>query len=173
MSVALTYTLTINGVNAFINTVDGGTGSDRRALPAFSKELTNGTGASQANVFSYDEFDITTGATATIDLSALPTMFGTGNLSGAGGKLKLLVLELVTATTGYTAKLMAGASNGFSACFSDASDELIFGAGSPLVIASLVDGFTVDSTHKTLKVTNPAGGTASYKLTVVGVGAVA
>ncbi len=90
--------------------------------------LTDGTGANKAQVPIVDQRTLTTGASETLDLKAILSAFGTAALT----KIKALRIELVTATPGYTLKLKAGASNGFSACFSDPSDELVIQAGGAL-----------------------------------------
>jgi len=132
------------------------------------KAFTDGTGANKAQVAASDQRTLTTGTDETLDLKALGCAFGTAAFT----KVKAIRIELVTATTGYTLKVKAGASNGLSAWFSDASDELIVQAGGAVQLEAPIDGYVVDATHKTIQITNPAGGSATYNIIVIGEGTV-
>lgn len=128
----------------------------------------DGTGAGKAQIVVSDQRTISDGADETLDLKSLGAAFG----SAAFAKLKALRIEVVTVTTGYTLKLKAGASNGLSAIFSDSSDELVLQAGGALTLEAPVDGYVVDATHKTVKVTNPSAGAVTYNLYLIGEGTV-
>ncbi len=134
-----------------------------------TQTFTDGTGSGKAQVAWSDQRTITTASDETLDLKAVTTAFGTAAFT----KIKALRIEVVTATTGYTLKMTAGASNGLSAFFSDASDEIVIQAGGGLTLEAPVDGYTVDDTHKTLKMSNPAGGSVVYNIFVIGEGAIA
>jgi hypothetical protein len=134
----------------------------------YDLSLTDGTGSGKAQVVWQDKRSILTGASETLDLKSLPRASGRAALT----KMKALIIKVTTATTGYTLKLKAGASNGFSAIFSDATDELVVGAGGVLVLTSGVDGYTVGATTKTITITNPAGGTLDYDIIIIGEGAI-
>lgn len=133
-----------------------------------TRSLTSGTGANKAQIAIADQRSLTTGANETLDLKAMASAFG----SAAVTKIKAIRFELVTATAGYTLKVKAGSSNGLSAFFSDASDEVVITAGGALQLEAPVDGYTVDATHKTLLITNPAGGTATYNILILAEGGV-
>lgn len=137
-------------------------------LKTITMNLVNGTGANKAQVLASDQRTLTTGTNETLDLKAMANAFGSAALT----KIKAILFEVVTATTGYTLKVTAGASNGLSAFFSDASDELALQAGGGALLWAPVDGYTVDATHKTLKITNPSGGSVVYNIIVIGEGAV-
>lgn len=133
-----------------------------------TRTFTNGTGSGKVQVGIADQRQLTTGTDETLDLKAILSAFGSAALT----KIKAVRIELVTATAGYTLKVKAGASNGLSAWFSDASDELVIQAGGAWQLESPVDGYVVDATHKTVKITNPAGGTATYNILILAEGAV-
>lgn len=133
-----------------------------------TRTFTNGTGANKAQIAVSDQRTLTTATNETLDLKAITSAFG----SAAFTKVKAIRLELVTAAAGYTLKIKAGASNGLSAFFSDASDEIVLTAGGGLTLEAPVDGYTVDATHKTLLITNPSGGSAVYNIYVIGEGTI-
>ena len=130
--------------------------------------ITDGTGRDKAQVLADVQTTLTTLGDVTLDLKALDSAFG----SAAFTKIKAILVEVVTDTTGYTLKMKAGAADGFSACFSDPSDELVLQADSVLLLTSPRDGYTVDATHKTLLFTNPSGGSITFNLVVIGEGAI-
>lgn len=168
MAVSLTGNMRVVFANSFANNLDISTVTEQLSK-TYAKETTSGTGQNKANVQWHDTRTLTTGATETLDLQALAgAAFGTVNLS----KIKALVINVTTTTTGYTLKLKAGASNGFSACFSDPSDELVITNNGLLALFATGDGYTVDATHKTILLTNPAGGSLTYDIIIVGEGSV-
>ncbi len=136
---------------------------------AITKNITNGTGANKAQAVWSDTRSLLTTANEEIDLRAIVNGFGT--LTAA--KIKYIIINPVTVTTGYRLLVGGAASNAWSACFADPSDILRVDSGSPVVLSSLVDGWTVDATHKQLKIENPSGGTFEYEIIVVCEGTVA
>ena len=134
-----------------------------------AKAWTNGTGSGKAQASWSDIRSILTTANEELDLTALANAFGTLTIA----KVKMLIINPVTATTGYRLLVGGAAANAWSAFLADPSDIVRVDSGSPLVLTSLIDGWTVDATHKMLKIENPSGGTFEYQIIIVGEGSVA
>jgi hypothetical protein len=130
-----------------------------------TQSYATGTGANQAQHIWIDERSLATTTSETLDLTALAGgAFGT--ITAA--KVKEIIVELLTTTAGYRLLVGAAASNAFDAPFSgDATAVAYVGAGGHLHLSNPVDGYVVDGTHKSLKIENPSGGTASYRITVI------
>lgn len=151
------------------NALDLTTVSDRISNKTISKPFTNGTGANKAQHVFSDVRSILTTASEEIDLRALVNGFGT--LTSA--KVKAILINPITVASGYRLLVGGAAANAFSACFADPSDIIRVDSGSPMLLTSLVDGWTVDATHKMLKIENPSGGTFEYEILVLVEGSVA
>lgn len=154
--------------HTYVNALDLNNVTDKLAKTV-KKSFTNGSGANKAQAVWTDSRSLLTTTSETLDLNALVNAFGTLSLS----KVKAIMIYPTTATAGYRLLVSAGASNGWSACFGDASDVLRVDAGSPALLTSFVDGWTVDGTHKTIKIENPSGGTVAYEILILGEGTVA
>ncbi len=135
---------------------------------SITKSFTDGTGASKAQAAWTDIRSLATTTSEDIDLTALTNAFG----DLAFTSVKLLIINVLTATTGYRLLVGGASSNAWSAFVDDPSDIVHIGAGSAFVITDWIDGLDVDSTHKVLKVENPSGGTVQYEIIVLGEGAV-
>ena len=137
---------------------------------SYSSAYTNGTGASKAQEVWHDKRTLLTTANEELDLTALAGgAFGTYNFS----KIKALVIHVNTVTSGYRLEIGGAASNAFSAFVKDPSDiDLCAASGTKILIDSPIDGATVDSTHKMLKINNPSGGTVEYEIWILGEGTV-
>jgi hypothetical protein len=137
----------------------------------YQKDFTNGTGAGKGQVEYYAEGTLAAATnTVTIDLQALPVAFGTASLT----KIKYFYFRVATTTTGFKATVDGGAANPFTAFWSDPSDiEQVYADGE-FSKSAWTDGFVVDATHKTLRITHLAGGAPlSYDLYIIGEGTVA
>lgn len=131
--------------------------------------LANGTGANKAQHVFTDKRSLLTTVSEEIDLKTLTNAFGTLAIT----KIKAILINPITATTGYRLLVGGAAANAFSACFADPSDKVRVDSGSPLLLSSFVDGWTVDATHKLLKIENPSGGTFEYEILIFAEGALA
>ena len=126
--------------------------------------VTNGTGSGQANGYYKDVVTIAAGATANVDLRALPLVFmgGTGTLSLASVKV-LLIRNRST-----TASLSAGVSvaNRWSALSADA---IAIGPEGVLYTTHLSSGLSTTASNKVLAITNNGAAAAEIEIYVVGV----
>ena len=130
-----------------------------------TQDFLNGTGANKLGKHWSDQRSLTTGTNETLDLTAL-TGGAFGNVSFS--KIKVIIIVVTTTTAGYTLEVGGAGTTPFSACFKDPSDIAVAGAGGYLVLTAPVDGMTVDSTHKSLKINNPTGGTINYDIVIAG-----
>ena len=173
MSLACSGSVKLQFLMSLINTGDDGIAVSDPASKSFENAFTNGTGANKAQLTYHAQRTITTGSSIALDLRALTastdgSVFGTYVFS----KLKAIGIALVTATTGYVLNVTPGDSNPFSALFGGTTETQKIGAGGFWAITSPVDGWTVDSSHRTIKIANPAGGTATLVVFAVGEGTV-
>jgi hypothetical protein len=134
-----------------------------------SMSLSNGTGASKAQIQYHNQLSLLTNTSVELDLRALVTAFGVAVMS----KVKMMAVQVITETSGYTVEVGGAASNAWEACFGAAGDVVIVGAKSCLMLGNVIDGLTVDASHKQLKFHNPAGGTVTFKVWIIGEGAMA
>lgn len=160
--------ITVNWKHIFNN------GADMRAVvdkldKEVKKTITDGTGAGKAQAVYADTRSLLTTASEDIDLRALVSTFGLLTAT----KIKAILINPVTAATGYRLLVGGAATNAFSACFGDASDVIRVDSGSLMLLTSLIDGWTVDTTHKLLKIENPSGGTFEYEILILVEGSVA
>lgn len=132
----------------------------------------NGSGSGQAQQMWFDERTLLTTATEELDLQALAAgPFGTVNFS----KVKGIIIRVTTATAGYRLLIGGAVANQFAGAaqmLQDATDKIKIGAGSQFFMSNFVDGFTVDGTHKDIKIDNPSGGSVTYQIIIWGTGTV-
>lgn len=133
------------------------------------KSFANGTGANQAQHVWHDKRTLNAGASDNLDLTSLANAFGNLTLS----KVKAIFVNILTTTSNYRLNIGGASTNAWSAFVADATDKVVVGAGSPFLWVSLVDGGTVDSTHKVLKIENPSAGAVQYEIWILGNGSIA
>jgi len=132
---------------------------------------THGTGNGKAQLCYHVLRSLATTTNETLDLQALLATFGTYKFT----KIRAIVVELDTLNSGYRLEIGASAANqwaGASQALKDNTDIIRVPAGGRWLAESPVDGFTVDATHKTLKIDNPSGGTVEYRLYILGEGTI-
>ncbi|MCK9570375.1 hypothetical protein M0R72_15620 [Candidatus Pacearchaeota archaeon] len=137
-----------------------------------NKAFTDGTGANKAQVHWTDQRILLTTAGETLDLEALAGAFGVVTFD----KIKFLIIEVTTLTTGYRLEVGAADANqwaGANQLLKDVSDILRVEAGGVLLWIAPVDGGVVDGTHSDLKIYNPSGGSVTYNIIAIGEGTVA
>ena len=153
MALTLSHELRLVRTTAFVNTLsDGSTVTSTGQPNVTAVTLTNGTGANKAQVQWQGRVTLAGAANSTLDLAALTAGAFAGTI--AMSKIKSIEMQMVTLTTGVAAEIGGAASNAFSAFAKDPSDIVVLGAGGVLVWTNPVDGWTVDGTHKSLKLTN-------------------
>ena len=152
----------------FKETLDLSIVSDAAKLE-FSGSVSDGTAADQCDKLWHDERTVAGGANDDLDLTALVTnLFGT-NVTIALAKLKWLLIVNKSTTAGDKLRLDSSVTSGFTGVFGDsATSKLEIGADSPLLVGRRKDGWTVDATHKVLRVHNPGGTAITYRIALAG-----
>lgn len=126
-----------------------------------SEDYTVGTGSSQAE-FAYSKAE-SSAVAVTYDLNDGSLVDQVGRTM-ALTKIKALVIRNTTSSTSILT-VGDGASNPLSP-FGVVGDVVKIGPGGCLALTWPVDGFTVDATHKTLKITPSAA--ATWEIQIVG-----
>ncbi|MDD3920950.1 MAG: hypothetical protein PHO41_07265 [Eubacteriales bacterium] len=166
---ATTFTGLVRAVvsGTFVNVLDLGNVTDGLSK-GYSTSFADGTGSGKAQVQFHDQRTLLTTNDETLDLTALVGAFG----AAAFTKIKALVISVVTQSNGYRLQIGGAAENAHSAMFADPADVLEIQAGATLMLTAPVNGYTVDATHKNLKIANPSGGSVTYDIIIIGEGAV-
>lgn len=131
--------------------------------------ISNGSGAGQADMIFQDQRTLGASASESLDIQtgALTDIFGNAiTLS----KVKAIIVTALGTNTNNV--LVGGAgSNAFSGPFGSTTDYATIVPGGMLVlVAPTAGGYTVDGTHKLLKVANSAGTTGvTYNIIIFGV----
>jgi hypothetical protein len=88
-------------------------------------------------------------------------------------RIKLLIVQLITATAGYTLEVGGAASNAASTFFGDATDKLIIrGGGFGILYAPDATAYAITAgTGDILKVNNPNAAGITYNIELVGASA--
>ena len=142
--------------------------NDDNRLP-FAKELSDGSAAGQADVVWHAaDQTLADGHATTLDLTALvQSMFG-DTISIALGRVKAILL-INRNTTGSAFLSVGGAgSNPWSAPFGTTGDTVKVMPESPLLMANLRDGWSVDTGSKTLGLQQPSAATCSSNIAILG-----
>lgn len=144
-------------------------------LTRLALTLTDGTGASQANVAylsgTYADLSvprsIAAGANDDIDLSGT-----TDDALGIDTALtKVRVLAIAPDATNVNDIRVGGATNPFLGPFNDATDKINIGPGDFWVQTNRSAGWTVTpGTGDILRIHNPGGVAATYHIAIIGIG---
>lgn len=140
-------------------------------VKAITDSLANGTGLDSANLVFADQRALAGSATENLDLSgALTNDLGE---TVVFARAKAILVELVTATAGYTLLVGGAASNQFATIFGDATDKLVVrGGGFALLWAPDVTAYAVTAaTGDLLKIDNPNAGAITYNIIIIGASA--
>ncbi|MCL5105670.1 MAG: hypothetical protein M1133_16380 [Armatimonadetes bacterium] len=170
MGQTLAATLTVRARNTYTNALDLANVVDSFDM-SFSDTLANGAGANQAQVVWHDRRSLLTTATEELDLAgALVNAFGTVTFT----KIKGIIIDVRTVTTGYRLLIGGAAANAFETWLGAAGDKIRIDAGGMFCLTSPVDGYTVTAgTGDILKIDNPSGGTVEFDIYIIGTGSVA
>jgi hypothetical protein len=130
--------------------------------------LANGTGSGYANFAYQDQLTITASSSSTLDLTALVDEFG---VTQTMTKVKVLAIRLYSSSdTSATLNVGAAAATIFSPMFAASNDIAVVRYQGWLVFACKdATAYTVDATHKSLKIANNSS-TQSITVDVVIVG---
>lgn len=134
----------------------------------FSLSLVDGSAGTTglADVTASLDSSVDAGSPVTLDLTDLDR--GTTLPNADFSQINVLIVENNTAEGGGNL-IIGGASNAFSAMFSDSSDKAVIPPGGVAVLVMTPVGLTVGATTKNLKVDSSAG-TVDYKMVIVGTG---
>lgn len=126
---------------------------------------TNNIGATGVNVnqMAHDQVALA-GSAQEVDFTTLSN----GIAAASFDKLKVLAIFNLATTAGYDLAVGGAASNAFSAIFSDATDEIVIAPGGCALFIAPGAGYTVDSSHKALKL-DPGANTFNVLVVAIGV----
>jgi hypothetical protein len=154
--VVVQYTGTDGG---FPDTWKFGTG----LLPAWALQLTYGTTANKAQKHAHKKITIAGGGNTTIDLTAFASdNLGTISLSN----VRAVIIRLRSPATGVYVTVGNASSNVFAMNLS--SSTVTFNVADMELKTSPIDGWTVDSTHKNVKIANPGGASVDIDVSFIG-----
>lgn len=134
---------------------------------AIKQEFVEGNAADQAEaVWHVEDVTLNSGATTTLDLSALTRTVLGSTITTA---LVLVKAILIQNTSANTAVLTVGAAgtNEWSAPFGAAGDVLVLPPGASVLLLHPNAGWTVDGTHKALKLAASVAN-ATYSIAILG-----
>jgi hypothetical protein len=137
---------------------------------SYDDQLTNGAAADQADTIWSDQRTVAAGTNDDLDLTNLThTLFGS-TLSIDLVSLKAILLVNMSTASGSNLHLDSSVANACTAPFSGSATSLVvIGADSALLLSSKKDGWTVDSTHKMLRIANPSASSITYSIVILGV----
>ena len=140
--------------------------ADNRRLDCVAQLLEgNGSGQAEAAWISEDQ-TILDAASLTLDLDALTRTVLGDQLTVSFETIKALLIKNADTSTGNLV-VGAAATNEWSATFGAVGDTLIIPPDGLLLTSNRDAGWTVDATHKILKLA-ASGGDLSYSIAVVG-----
>lgn len=171
MATSLSTSATLNLSWTFTNPLDLTTPRDAGALVLALAELTDGTGANQANTIWHDQRTLPTATAETIDVydfgGGTPSTLGTAI---ANAKVKLLLIQNTHASDSLTIG-GEGSAAAWNSPFgaSDTATMTLPAGGTLLLVAPSAAGYTVaDVSNHLLKINNPGANSVTYKIVVIG-----
>lgn len=143
-----------------------------RGANSYSERLTYGTGANQANTFWEDERTVTAGSNDDIDLTAISMTAPIGTITDAFTCIKSIQIENQATTADYYLLIgkVSSVTNGWEGPFSTVAGcvQRVEPEGCYSNHQKSAAGWTVDSTHKVLRINNPSAGSITYRITLAG-----
>lgn len=168
MALNFTGGLTVDLVGTLKNTLSDGTAVVDPYRHKTKSTYVDGTGKGKAQLVWHEKVSLATTNAKTVDLTAIASgVFGTYSAT----KVKLMLVQVLTQTTGYRLEVGPGLNDGWHGPLDDFAQNLSVGAGGIYVQESPVDGWTVDNTHKEIVFNNPSGGTIEFLVAFVFEGA--
>jgi hypothetical protein len=136
---------------------------------SYDDQLSNGSAADQANTIWSDQRTVAASGHDDLDLTNLThTLFGS-TLSIDLASVKAILLVNTSTTTNDRLRFDSSVANACTAPFGGSATSLVeIGADSALLLSSKKDGWTVDSTHKILRVANPSADAITYNIVILG-----
>lgn len=143
-----------------------------RLTNEYDERLTYGTGANQANTFWEDTRTVSAAANDDIDLTAISMTAPIGTATVAFTCIKSVQIEVLTTTSGYYLLVgkVSSVTNGWEGPFHTVAGcvQRIEAEGVYANHQKSAAGWTVDSTHKVLRINNPSAGSVQYRITLTG-----
>lgn len=143
-----------------------------RGTNQYFERLTYGTGAAQVNRFWEDERTVTAGSNDDIDLTAITMTIPVGSVTVGFSAVKSIQVENLTSTTGYYLLVgkVSSVTNGWEGPFHTVAGgvQRVEPDGVYANHQKSAAGWTVDSTHKVLRINNPSAGSITYRITLAG-----
>lgn len=170
--------LTVRAKNEYKNDLDGLVTLTNGFDKSYADAFTDGTGSKKAQVIFCAKRSLLTTASETLDLSGSTLAGGAVALNNGYGvvsftKIKGLVINVNTETSGYRLLIGGAASNAWETWTGAAGDIARVDAGGTFVISSPINGYTVTAgTGDILKIDNPSGGTVEYEIWIIGEGSI-
>lgn len=138
----------------------------------YDERLTYGTGYGQSNTDWWDTRTVTAAANDDLDLTALTRTAPIGVATIAFTCIKSVQIEVLTTTTGYYLLVgkVSSVTNGWEGPFHTVAGcvQRIEAEGVYANHQKSAAGWTVDSTHKVLRINNPSAGSVQYRITLSG-----
>ena len=137
---------------------------------SYDDQLSNGSAADQADTIWSDQRTVAASGHDDLDLTNLThTLFGS-TLTIDLASVKAILLINTSTTSNDRLRLGFGpVANACTAPFGgSATSKVEIGADSALLLSSKKDGWTVDSTHKILRVVNPSADSITYSIVILG-----
>jgi hypothetical protein len=139
---------------------------------SYDEQLASGTAVDQADRIWSDQRTVAGAANDDLDLTALThTVFGS-TLTVTLAKVKAILIVNTSTTSGDLLRVDSSVTNGFTGATGGSATSLLeIGADSSCLLASKKDGWTVDGTHKVLRVHNPTADAITYDIVILGTSA--
>jgi hypothetical protein len=136
---------------------------------SYDDQLSNGSAADQANTIWSDQRTVAASGHDDLDLTNLThTLFGS-TLAIDLASVKAILLVNTSTTSNDRLRLDSSVANACTAPFGGSATSLVeIGADSALLLSSKKDGWTVDSSHKILRVANPSADAITYNIVILG-----
>ncbi len=138
----------------------------------YEEFLTYGTGANQVNTCWWETRTVSAGANDDLDLTAITKSTPAGTATVNFACIKAIQIENLSTTTGdyLLVGKVSAVTNGWEGPFSTVSGGLqrVEAEGCYSNFQKSAAGWTVDSTHKVLRINNPGAAAISYRITLEG-----
>lgn len=159
-NLTLRVNVNINPNGTLTNTLDYAEATENLQFNPIATLLSNGSGVSQANTWATLASTVAASGNWDIDLTNLDNVFGAVNLS----KVKIFLLHLDSPNGQLYVTVGSGATNGWN-LISEGREEV----WSTYYHENVYNGWTVDGSHKTVRVTNPTASAVALTGWIVGV----
>ena len=171
MSSALNATIKVSAQFAVVDSLDLSSVTDQATIE-FLKTIANGTSVDQADILWHDSRSVASGGNDDLDLTALTRSIFSNTVTTNFVKVKAILIIHTSTTTGEKLNLDSSVTNGFTGPFeSSITSKASVGADSPLLLASLKDGWATGGSNKVLRVHNGGAASATYKIFILGTSA--